>query len=229
MCTTNFRDVLNSFHSGTFQVLDDTIPLEDYISIDLSVTNKALTKVDMSNPYEMDSYILDYLKGKKGKVAYGGYNEKRNLYKSSTIFDNHSSEARSVHLGVDFWAAEGTAIRAPLPGKIHSYKDNATSGDYGPTIILEHFFQDIQFYTLYGHLSKSSLENIYIGKNIALGAVFANLGTPEENVNYAPHLHFQIIKDLQGFSGDYPGVCSEKERAAYLKNCPDPNLLLKFK
>jgi hypothetical protein len=42
-------------------------------------------------------------------------------------------------------------------------------------------------------------------------------------------LHFQIINDMQGKKGDYPGVSSKKELAFYKKNCPDPNLLLKIK
>lgn len=57
-----------------------------------------------------------------------------------------------------------------------------------------------------------------------IGAV----GSAKVNGEYAPHLHFQIIEDLQGNSGDYPGVSSKEDIEFYLKNCPDPNLLLKI-
>ncbi|MEM8845731.1 MAG: peptidase M23, partial [Bacteroidota bacterium] len=67
------------------------------------------------------------------------------------------------------------------------------------------------------------------GMHFKMGEELATLGAPEVNVNYAPHLHFQIIEDIQGYEGDYPGVCSQKELHFYKKNCPNPNLLLKLK
>jgi hypothetical protein len=42
-------------------------------------------------------------------------------------------------------------------------------------------------------------------------------------------LHFQIIEEISNTFGDYPGVCSKSDLDYYLKNCPDPNLLLKIK
>jgi hypothetical protein len=47
-----------------------------------------------------------------------------------------------------------------------------------------------------------------------------------ENGNWPPHLHFQLIIDMQGMKGDYPGVCKFSERERYLANCPDADLLL---
>ncbi|WP_339838493.1 hypothetical protein [uncultured Maribacter sp.] len=60
------------------------------------------------------------------------------------------------------------------------------------------------FYTLYGHLSIDSLDGLFINKQFNAGEILGRLGTPNINVNYAPHLHFQIIRDLQGNMGDYP-------------------------
>lgn len=228
MKTVDLSNLLLKSDHDTFLILENTIPVEKYIPIDLSVTNSALDKIDLSNPYETEDFINDYLKKNNALVAYGGYDEERNLYKGSSIFSSTTIEARSIHLGVDFWAKACTEVRAPLNGKVHSFKNNTMKGDYGPTIILEHTINKITFYTLYGHLSIASLDGMYIGKEIKKGTNFAKLGVVEENVNYAPHLHFQVIQNLQGNAGDYPGVCTKKERAAYLKNCPDPNLLLKF-
>ena len=50
----------------------------------------------------------------------------------------------------------------------------------------------------------------------------------KENGDYPPHLHFQIILDIENFYGDYPGVCSENDLKYYSQNCPDPNLVLKL-
>ena len=82
------------------------------------------------------------------------------------------------------------------------------------------------FYTLYGHLSLRSIENISVGKAVVKGTVFAEFGKPEENGMWPPHLHFQIIENLGAYKGDYPGVCRYSERESYLANCPDGDLIL---
>jgi murein DD-endopeptidase MepM/ murein hydrolase activator NlpD len=73
------------------------------------------------------------------------------------------------------------------------------------------------------------LKDKSVGQTIAKGERMATLGLPPINGDYAPHLHFQIIIDMENKKGDYPGVCSSKTLAFYLQNCPDPNLLLKIK
>ena len=67
-----------------------------------------------------------------------------------------------------------------------------------------------------------------MGQVFRAGAIIATLGDASVNGDYPPHLHFQIIRDIQGFEGDYPGVCSKNELDFYLENCPNPNLLLKL-
>ena len=70
------------------------------------------------------------------------------------------------------------------------------------------------------------LEQCRVGRFITRGEPFAHIGPWEENGNWPPHLHFQIIADIRNFSGDYPGVCKMSEALKYLSNCPDPNLVL---
>ena len=115
-----------------------------------------------------------------------------------------------------------------LDGTIHSFQNNTALGDYGPTIILAHEIEGIKFHTLYGHLSETSLNGKKIGDIVKKGEQIATLGLPPINGDYAPHLHFQIIIDMEGKTGDYPGVCGEKTLTFYEDNCPDPNLLLKI-
>jgi hypothetical protein len=64
------------------------------------------------------------------------------------------------------------------------------------------------------------------GQSITKGDWIAAFGEPAENGQWPPHLHFQIIIDMQGMKGDYPGVCKYSEREKYLANCPDPDLIL---
>jgi peptidoglycan LD-endopeptidase LytH len=82
-------------------------------------------------------------------------------------------------------------------------------------------------FTLYGHLSRESLKGLETGKPIAAGEQIATLGAPEVNGGWATHLHFQVMLDLGGYAGDYPGVCKASEREAWLRACPDPSVILK--
>ena len=81
-----------------------------------------------------------YLHENKAGVAFGGYNEVRKLYKRSELFAGGRDEDshRNIHLGLDLWAPAGTSVMAVLEGRVHSFRNNAAFGDYGPTIILEH-------------------------------------------------------------------------------------------
>ena len=209
--------------------IDASFMAKDYVPIDLSVNNKDLASLDLSDPLAMEAYITNYLKKNRGKVAFGGYKEKRNLYKTHHLFENNTTDPRNIHLGVDFWARAGTAVIAVLDGVVHSFRDNKSIGDYGPTIILRHRFSTIEFFTLYGHLSRSSLQGLMVGEPVKAGAVIGKLGEPFENVNYAPHLHFQCIIDLEGREGDYPGVCNNNDLEFYAENCPDATLLVKIR
>ncbi len=211
----------------TVQVLDPDISIVDYTPIDLSVSNYALKGIDLGDPDACQGYIDHVLAKKKARVAYGGYLEHRNLYSGNANFES-PEERRDIHLGIDFWAPAGTKVIAPLKGTVHSFQNNAIKGDYGPTIILTHSIGDTTFHTLYGHLSLESLNDLYVGKGFEQGESLATLGTPNINVHYAPHLHFQLILDLEGKQGDYPGVCRASELQFYQQNCPNPNILLRM-
>jgi murein DD-endopeptidase MepM/ murein hydrolase activator NlpD len=197
-----------------------------YVQLDLSCRNEELLGYDITDSVQCQSYIDKALRDNKADVAYGGYLEQRNLYQKSTHFTHTGRQERNIHLGVDLWVKATTPVIAPLKGRIHSFSDNEGYGNYGPTIILEHNIAGLTFYTLYGHLSKTSLSGLKVGKKIQQGSIFATLGNSMENGGYAPHLHLQIILDPEGYRGDYPGVCARQDINFYQKNCPDPNLLL---
>ncbi|MGC6524644.1 MAG: peptidoglycan DD-metalloendopeptidase family protein [Flavobacteriaceae bacterium] len=212
------------------KVVASHIDFDKYISIDLSHQNAELKKIKLNSSESLSDYINNYLKIHSKKIAFGGYLEKREIYKRSSHFNTQNTEnQRNIHLGIDLWCETNTAVLAALNGVIHSFKNNTAYGDYGPTIILEHCIDGITFYTLYGHLSLDSITNLRVGTKVKAAEVIGYLGTAEVNGDYPPHLHFQIINDLQGNFGDYPGVCNTNELDFYKENCPDPNLILKLK
>ncbi|MFV8466796.1 peptidoglycan DD-metalloendopeptidase family protein [Flavobacterium sp. LB1P62] len=210
------------------KVIDYSIDYKSYIPLDLSTLNIELLKLDVSNSIDFEKYIENYLTTSKAKVAFGGYNEERNLYKRSAVFNDPSAKERNIHIGLDLWVKSGTPVLAALDGTIHSFNYNTGLGDYGPTLILEHKIENQIFYTLYGHLSLESITEIEIGEVVKKGKQIATLGNSVINGDYSPHLHFQIIKNIGDNFGDYPGVCSKSDLDYYLENCPDPNLLLKI-
>jgi murein DD-endopeptidase MepM/ murein hydrolase activator NlpD len=211
-------------------LIEGSIANNEYIPLDLSIHNTELKAVNVSSSDELERFIWNRMKTHKAKVAYGGYLEQRGIYQRSTYFNQENPETeRNIHLGLDLWIAAGTPVYAPLNGTIHSFKNNSNYGDYGPTIILKHQINAIVFYTLYGHLSLASLNQLEAGVEVKQGAQIATLGNAAVNGDYPPHLHFQVIKDIQDYSGDYPGVSNQLDLEFYKANCPDPELLLGLK
>ena len=229
MNAKEFSSFLSDISAKHLTVIDASIPKSEYVPINLSTTNPDLKHFNSSSSKACQDYISTFLKKKNKTIAYGGYLEKRNLYKRSKTFNQQNSEnERNIHLGIDLWIDAETKVLSPFNGVIHSFKNNIGFGDYGPTIIVKHDINSVEFYTLYGHLSRHSLSNLTIGETIRQGDVLGQLGTAKVNGDYAPHLHFQIIKDLQNNHGDYPGVISGIDLEYYKNNCPDPNLVLKL-
>ena len=196
------------------------------IPFNLTATNAEITSELVSDTTKFSRWVNEKLKSEKAAFGIGGYKENRTLYSRSNLFTG--KQARTLHLGVDIWGAAGTPVHAPIGGMVHSFAYNNNFGDYGATIILQHNLDTTAFYTLYGHLALSDLTEMRVGKFVTRGEVFAHFGEPEENGNWPPHLHFQIIEDMGLSVGDYPGVCTLNDAEKYLKNCPDGNLMLNF-
>jgi murein DD-endopeptidase MepM/ murein hydrolase activator NlpD len=149
-----------------------------------------------------------------------GYAEKRDIY-TQPQFAN-----RCIHLGMDIELPAGTEIICPLDAIIHSFANNNQTGDYGPTLILQHQLEGKTFYSLYGHLSRIDLLKLREGQRFLAGEVIGHIGTQEENGGWPPHLHLQLITDIGEHRGDYPGVCAPDQTAYYLQNCPNPEALI---
>lgn len=195
--------------------------------LDFTAQNNALTNETLADINLFSAYIIQTLKKAKATYGIGGYNEHRTVYSRSNVF-NAPGEPRRLHLGVDIWGLAGTPVYAPLGGVVHSFAFNNNFGDYGATIILQHQLDGFTFHTLYGHLSLKDIAGLQEGSYISRGATFARFGEPHENGYWPPHLHFQVIKDMQENRGDYPGVCSFSLREKYLQNCPDPDVILQM-
>jgi murein DD-endopeptidase MepM/ murein hydrolase activator NlpD len=107
-----------------FDLSKDTL-----LKIDLTAENTDLEKIDLTNTAIFTEYVFAKIQEAHAVCAIGGYFENRYIYRRSEHFQQ-TEEARSIHLGVDIWAAAGTAVFAPLAGKVHSFANNDNFGDY---------------------------------------------------------------------------------------------------
>ena len=165
-------------------------------------------------------------------VGYGGYAEVRPVYTTPLFAEpgpDGTPRYRDTHLGLDLWTDAGTPVLALLDATVHSFSYDPARGGYGSTLLLEHHpTPDLTFWTLYGHLDLASIGDITEGMPFRAGEVVARIGPPAENGHWPPHLHFQVILDLQDYRGDYPGVAYPERAAYWLRRCPDPRGLVKI-
>ncbi len=208
----------DSFHP----VFKPDLTPENTFILDLSGKNGKIMELPLDDTLGLETHIRSEMEALEALYAYGGYLEDREVYRRSKLFAGQGDHARSIHLGIDVWAPERTPFYLPFDGTVHSFQNNDTFGDYGPTIIMQHQINQKHFFTLYGHLSVDSLDGLEEGMPVMAGSELGRLGTPSENGNWPSHLHFQIITDMMGKHGDYPGVAFREELGTYKKLCPDP-------
>jgi len=209
------------------KVVDYNPAIDGLYTFDFTANNTELSVTDLINTDRFSAWVNQKLADGNYKYGIGGYMEHRTIYGRSELFSN-AEEPRRLHLGVDIWAAAGTPVYAPFNSKVHSFNDNNNFGDYGPTIILEHDLDGLVLYSLYGHLNRESLKSLYTDKPVTKNEQIAVFGNATENGNWPPHLHFQLMFDMEGYRGDYPGVGRFSEREKLMSNIPDPNLVLGF-
>lgn len=170
-----------------------------------------------------------WLAAREVPYGLGLYAEDRRVYATDQFADPAGPERRTVHLGIDVFAPAGTAVYAPLPGRVLHLCYNADPLDYGHTLILAHLAGSVPFYTLYGHLGGSLPGLLQVGDSIEPGQLIAHLGDRAENGGWAPHLHFQVMTTmLEQSGGNFFGVGHAGLWPVWSAICPDPNLILRL-
>jgi 4-aminobutyrate aminotransferase-like enzyme/Ser/Thr protein kinase RdoA (MazF antagonist) len=200
--------------------------------LDLSVSSKWIGHREEYNDPDFFQYRMIKLRAQNpDKIIAGGYLEPRPVYDSSSYhkIGNKGKENRTIHLGIDFWLPAETAVHALFDGQVIMALNNTGDKQYGGLIVLKHNIEDLVFYTLYGHLSIESALKKKAGTLVKKGEPIALLGNYPENVNWATHLHFQIMLTIFDFKDDFPGVAYYDQINIWKSVCPDPNLLFKLK
>ncbi|MFC2156197.1 aminotransferase class III-fold pyridoxal phosphate-dependent enzyme [Acidobacteriota bacterium] len=223
---------LQSREEKIHSLIDSELSTAQKIVFDLSVGSPLFTDLETSgNPDAFASLIQQEMDEAGVQIGIGRYNESRLVYTGDQFRTETSGwgESRTLHLGMDVFVAAGSEVYAPLDGTVHSFHDNDSPQDYGPTIILEHRTgDDLVFYTLYGHLGRLSLEDMEPGRVVKKGARIGVVGDSDENGGWPPHLHVQIITDILGERGNFFGVADHNMKEVWLSLCPDPNILVRI-
>ena len=224
------RAWLTSHRAEMAPVMGRDLGRTPLVVFDLSVGSLDIPRPDVVQaPASFDAHVSRLVAESGARFGIGRYDEARLAYVTDLFrhAGNWSEESRTVHLGVDVFCEAGAAVHAPLDGVVHSFANNAAAGDYGPTIVLEHRVDDgaLRFFTLYGHLSAESLVGLSPGRRVTAGERIGWLGDVAVNGGWSPHLHLQVMADMLGNQGDFPGVAAPREREVWLSLCPDANLV----
>jgi hypothetical protein len=100
-------------------------------------------------------------------------------------------------IGLDLWIKSWNPVLAALEGTIHSlFKKQYGFGRLWSSDYLEHEIDGLRFYTFI--LTFKSREFDEKTEGAAKRRNRCQLGVAPINGDYAPCLHFQIIKDMQG-------------------------------
>jgi 4-aminobutyrate aminotransferase-like enzyme/Ser/Thr protein kinase RdoA (MazF antagonist) len=209
-------------------IVDNSFTAKEIVLLDLGMGSPIGFAAD--SPQAIDRAtrrIAEQLFESRASIGIGKYNEPRFCYRANQ-FATPEGNQRTIHLGIDLFLEPRHPVKAPFAGRVHSVRDNNCNQDYGPTVILEHQIADgpAPFFTLFGHLGRESISHLKEGQNVQAGEVIGYIGTPFENGGWPPHLHFQLMTDMLGYSGNFPGVTTPEHRDVWLDLCPDPGLLL---
>ncbi len=218
-------DALKKMKTSLHELIELEFADDEIKIFDFSSANEDLGSIIDESAAVKDEFVKIQMAEANAKVGIGKYAEDRTIYKWSKLFTANGIE-RTVHLGMDIFVPKNTPVLALQDCEVHSFANNQTPGDYGPTLVLEHKIGDTKFYTLYGHLSALSLDGKYPTMEVKKGECIGFVGNTDENGRWPEHLHFQIIRDMQDKQGDFPGVCAKADLEKYEEMCPDPNLIL---
>ena len=158
----------------------------------------------------------------------GRYGEDRSVYQTNEFAVSGSPERRTIHVGIDLFAPAGDEVLAPLDGVVADFGNETVPLGFGGILVLRHETDDgTPFWTVFGHLAPSSLEPLVVGRAVRAGEVIGRLGTPPENGGWPPHLHFQVMTDLCGWSAvEIIGVVTRSQWDVWRSLFLNPNLVL---
>ena len=214
-------------HRPSLATLFPEIRANHIVPLDLTPDSPWLAGMPEGEDLDLFQQKIDQLQAANpGGLIAGGYLEPRKLYTTDAYLKqgNDGPEYRSVHLGIDYWLPAGTAVHALYDGVVVCSTFQPDPKEYGGLVILRPMFDDHPFFSLYGHLSERTVVSLREGDFLLAGDRIGELGPPEENGQWVPHLHLQLMLSLLGYRDDFPGVAYPKQVRVWESICPDPKI-----
>jgi murein DD-endopeptidase MepM/ murein hydrolase activator NlpD len=179
--------------------------------------------IDLPSGFEVYDFTRGYDKNRvrTSEFGVGKYNEVRRGMYTTELFAGE----RNIHMGIDIAAPVNHPIKSFYDGRVFMFAYNGAAGDYGHTLIIEHEFDGVKLWALYGHLNRASTQNKKVGQKVKAGEVIAWIGDEHENGGWNPHLHLQLSLE-KPLVCDMPGAVSAEDLAKALQTYPDPQLVL---
>lgn len=192
-----------------------------WIEVNLNVESKKVN-LDLSSSSNQIKFVSELLKEKKADYLFGGFLEDRTY-----IWRNHPNEKANslIHLGIDYTVPEETKISLPMKGEVlHIMNDPENKRGWGGRIIWR---LENNLYLLYGHLKQNI--NLKVGQICNKGTIVGIIGDKNENGDWWPHLHAQIMN--QSFIDHYKDCLEEidgylSKDDSDLKNVINPETII---
>lgn len=159
---------------------------------------------------------------------YGGWMEDRSIIWSDTYLKDTGA---FLHLGIDITVPAGTLVHAVASGEIlHVGTDVPFVGGWGGHVVQRIVYQGKSCALIYAHLGTiQATEKTVWEKGSEIGAV----GDKDENGHWSPHLHVQIVRDIEGVTDwqrflddEIDGYGKVVDIADWARRCPDPTSLI---
>lgn len=222
MAPDSFLDIAQ-FSADALLVKPGRVPL----GLEQELKRQAFCPITFAGAYEIFDFSKSYdpARERRHRFGIGRWDEDRVGMYTTELFQG-GGEPRTVHMGLDLQADEGTPVFAALPGVIWGAAVLRAPGDYGGTVIVRSYFSTgsgkrQEIFVLYGHLSHLSVLCCEQGQEIAKGDLLGWLGGPAENGGWNPHLHLQMSW-LEPKTVDLPGAVSLKYRELARVLFPEP-------
>jgi murein DD-endopeptidase MepM/ murein hydrolase activator NlpD len=161
-----------------------------WIELNLNDESKK-TNIDVLDPVSFDKWIHELEKERNANYSWGGFLEDR-----SYIWRNHPGAKNGnpslIHLGIDYNVPAGTKVAILADGEVvHVMQNEDNSDGWGGRIIWR---LENGNYLVYGHLKKNI--KFKVGDKFKKGDIIGEIGTPDVNGGWFPHLHVQIIDKI---------------------------------